>query len=805
MGRVGDLRILGTGLMRKLKEQSSTLTSLFWRRRRLNVAGKVGDPNIPPTRSRHSKQKEKKSTDENNNISDATFKKSKKNVAKINDNDDPEFQEFLQVEQPRHKSKLWANDVVTSTDNKIEKDKEDSRHSGERNQEKTIDGLRKDRRAKKKDSVNEERQVKALNAPQHEVISDMDYFRSKIKKDWSDPEDESGDDDGNGIGLEQDDEDNDDEEVSCGSDDSDATEGNRQKKGIKEHSEIPMAKEQNSVSKDCNGEFMNSENITTNSSGENEVPLAGRLFVRNLPYVATEDELSECFRKFGNVLEVHLVIDKETKQSKGFAFVRYKDPKEAAKALEELDYSIFQGRLLHIEPAKEKESSQSQDSVISQNKPKTLKRRREEEKKISEADGNTRAWNSLYMRPDTIVENMVRKYKISKSELLDREADDLAVRIALGETQIIAETKEALTNAGVNVTSLEEFASGKTEALERSNHVLLVKNLPYSSTESDLSKMFARFGSVDKIIFPPTRTLALVIFLVPAEARAAFRGLAGKRYKDVPLYLEWAPSNILSQDLASNGDNKKNMIVDEDKFKKVLLEHQVLEMSDGEIDPDRVESRSLHVKNLNFKSTGEGLRKHISENMKEGKIRSVKIQQHVKKGKKVSTGYGFIEFDSVETAAHVCQDLQGTTLDGHALIFKTCHAKESEKVSNKAENGRSSTKITVRNVAFEATKKELKQLFSPFGKVKSLRLPKKYGKHRGFAFVEFVTKQEAQNALKALSSTHLYGRHLVLERAKEGETLEELRAKTAAQFTNNEDRYQNPAKLSKKRKFWPPF
>ncbi|KAJ0048231.1 hypothetical protein Pint_16350 [Pistacia integerrima] len=71
---------------------------------------------------------------------------------------------------------------------------------------------------------------------------------------------------------------------------------------------------------------------------------------------------------------------------------------------------------------------------------------------------------------------------------------------------------------------------------------------------------------------------------------------------------------------------------------------------------------------------------------------------------------------------------------------------------------------------------------------------------RGFAFVEFVTKQEAQNALQALSSTHLYGRHLVLERAKEGESLEELRARTAAQFTDELNGFQNTTKLSKKRK-----
>lgn len=44
------------------------------------------------------------------------------------------------------------------------------------------------------------------------------------------------------------------------------------------------------------------------------------------------------------------------------------------------------------------------------------------------------------------------------------------------------------------------------------------------------------------------------------------------------------------------------------------------------------------------------------------------------------------------------------------------------------------------------------------------------GEHRGFAFVEFSTAQEAQSAKVALSATHLYGRHLVLEWAKEDGT-----------------------------------
>lgn len=109
-----------------------------------------------------------------------------------------------------------------------------------------------------------------------------------------------------------------------------------------------------------------------------------------------------------------------------------------------------------------------------------------------------------------VVENIARKYGVSKSDLLDREADDLAVRMALGETQVIAETKKALTNAGVNVASLEDYAAGKVDSVKRSKHVLLVKNLPYGSSENELAKMFGKFGGLDKIIIPSTKALALV-------------------------------------------------------------------------------------------------------------------------------------------------------------------------------------------------------------------------------------------------------------------------------------------------------
>ena len=67
---------------------------------------------------------------------------------------------------------------------------------------------------------------------------------------------------------------------------------------------------------------------------------------------------------------------------------------------------------------------------------------------------------------------------------------------------------------------------------------------------------------------------------------------------------------------------------------------------------------------------------------------------------------------------------------------------------------------------------------------------------RGFAFVDFATKQEAQAALEAVMGTHLYGRRLVVEWAENEEGLDELRDKTASKFEKD----AAPAKQGGKRK-----
>ena len=168
-----------------------------------------------------------------------------------------------------------------------------------------------------------------------------------------------------------------------------------------------------------------------------------------------------------------------------------------------------------------------------------------------------------------------------------------------------------------------------------------------------------------------------------------------------------------------------------------------------------------------------------------------------------------------------------------APVTGSARAKRSADSAAEVEQ---STKLIVRNVPFEATRKELFDVFryfqpfnracwwgggalffffilffflhcfthnvpvysfpcpspdsfllqcicSPFGQLKSVRLPEKPGgQHRGFAFVEFLTKEEAKKAFDSLKATHFYGRHLVLEWAAEDATVEKMREKTAARF-----------------------
>ena len=78
----------------------------------------------------------------------------------------------------------------------------------------------------------------------------------------------------------------------------------------------------------------------------------GKLYVGNLPWSATEDELQKLFEAHGEVKNVKIIMDRDSGRSKGFGFVEMEGADEAITALDGKD---FNGRNLKVNIAQERE------------------------------------------------------------------------------------------------------------------------------------------------------------------------------------------------------------------------------------------------------------------------------------------------------------------------------------------------------------------------------------------------------------------------------------------------------------------
>ncbi|MBZ3886595.1 putative RNA-binding protein 19 [Sciurus carolinensis] len=671
--------------------------------------------------------------------------------------------------------------------------------------------------------------------------------------------------------------------------------------------------------------------------GENEeeedLADSGRLFVRNLPYTSTEEDLERLFSPYGPLSELHYPIDSLTKKPKGFAFVTFMFPEHAVKAYAAVDGQVFQGRMLHVLPSTiRKEASEDADSPGSSYK----KKKASKDKASSSSSHN---WNTLFMGPNAVADAIAQKYSATKSQVFDHETKgSVAVRVALGETQLVQEVRRFLLDNGVSLDSFSQAAA------ERSKTVILAKNLPAGTLAAELRETFGRFGSLGRVLLPEGGVTAIVEFLEPLEARRAFRHLAYSKFHHVPLYLEWAPVGVFSSTAPQRKEPQeapaksaeKNVVEPEmglavckgiwdplawkprlslrsadgahptcwvdGKWRgppssssvppslalwwgpfhllallvlsprgvalqlpaawlSIPLLHVSVDdgsrpLADGETpggekpageeaeaptakaeeeeeeeeeEDESLPGCTLFIKNLNFSTTEETLREVFS---KVGAVKSCSVSKKKSKaGALLSMGFGFVEYRKPEGAQKALKQLQGHDVDGHKLEVRISEraTRPALTTARKKQLPRKQTtsKILVRNIPFQADRREIRELFSApemwlpedrghgslhqatrglegsevdirvggldvpatclpagrgqavslspscgekrlgsavgsarpspgrvlvrtlstFGELKTVRLPKKMagtGTHRGFGFVDFLTKQDAK-------------------------------------------------------------
>ncbi|HYG34885.1 MAG TPA: RNA-binding protein [Clostridia bacterium] len=83
--------------------------------------------------------------------------------------------------------------------------------------------------------------------------------------------------------------------------------------------------------------------------------MSTKLFVGNLDFKVTENELQDTFAEYGTVTEANIATDRTTGRPRGFAFVTMSTPEEAEKAIDALNGKSLGGRALTVNAARPRE------------------------------------------------------------------------------------------------------------------------------------------------------------------------------------------------------------------------------------------------------------------------------------------------------------------------------------------------------------------------------------------------------------------------------------------------------------------
>ncbi|KAL8731952.1 MAG: hypothetical protein Q9166_003084 [cf. Caloplaca sp. 2 TL-2023] len=490
-----------------------------------------------------------------------------------------------------------------------------------------------------------------------------------------------------------------------------------------------------------------------------DTTVTGRLFIRNLPYVATESDIRQHFEQRGHgcIEEVRVPVDHQSGKNKGLAYVQYSDSEVAAKALQELDGKPFQGRLLHIISSAPKRHSGLDEIAIS----KLPLKKQQQIKRKAAAASSTFNWNSMYMNADAVMSSISDRLGVPKSDLLDPTSADAAVKQAHAETHVIQETKSYFTANGVNLDAFKRKERGDT--------AILIKNFSYGTKPNELQGMFEVYGTIRRLLMPSSGTIAIVDFVHADHARSAFAGLAYRKFKDSVLFLEKAPKDLFTIERVTHAESKMS------NAKIQNAKHSAADLLESTQPQQFVNTSTLFVRNLNFSTTSERLREVFRplDGFLSARVKTKPDPRHAVQ--LLSMGFGFLEFRTKEQAQAALAAMDGHNLDNHQLLIRASHkgadaAEERRREDNAKKIAERRTKVIIKNLPFEASKKDVRSLFSAYGQLRSVRVPKKFDcSTRGFAFAEFVTAREAENAIDALKDTHLLGRRLVIDFAAEDE------------------------------------
>ncbi|KAI9701988.1 MAG: hypothetical protein M1836_001332 [Candelina mexicana] len=164
-------------------------------------------------------------------------------------------------------------------------------------------------------------------------------------------------------------------------------------------------------------------------------------------------------------------------------------------------------------------------------------------------------------------------------------------------------------------------------------------------------------------------------------------------------------------------------------------------------------TKTLFVGNLFFDVTEDDLREEAE---RVGVVKNIKI---IYDGRGLSRGYGYVEYDSLDTATNAMQQMNQQVFKGRRMTVQ--YVKKRERPATRTRNPPSKT-LFIGNMSFEMSDKDLNDLFREIRNVLDVRvaIDRRSGQPRGFAHADFVDTESAVKAMEFLKDKEVHGRML---------------------------------------------
>ncbi|CAL5008942.1 unnamed protein product [Urochloa decumbens] len=237
-------------------------------------------------------------------------------------------------------------------------------------------------------------------------------------------------------------------------------------------------------------------------------PYGSEVFIGGLPRDITEEDLRELCEPLGEIYEVRLTKDRETKENKGFAFVTFTDKDAAQRAIEDVQDREYKGRTLRCS------LSQAKHRLFVGNVPKGLSE--EELRDIIKGKGPGVVNIEMFKHDPN------RNRGFLFVEYYNHACADYA-------RQNLSSPDFKVDGSQLTVSWAEP--KGSTDASSAASQVktIYVKNLPENASKEKIKELFDKHGEVTKIVLPPAkaghkRDFGFVHFAERSSALKAVKG-----------------------------------------------------------------------------------------------------------------------------------------------------------------------------------------------------------------------------------------------------------------------------------------